>query len=96
MCQNPKDNLSWFFLQRDECIKHALQATGITTTNPKEAVTDNFLCTGGRTPNRDDIACTGMFPHMSLSISLSHLMGYLGFCEPFKIISLLQEELVTP
>ena len=44
---------------RDECIKHALEATGITTDNPKEAVTDNFLCTGGRTPFRDHIACTG-------------------------------------
>ncbi|XP_068187285.1 complement factor B-like [Antennarius striatus] len=44
---------------RDECISHALEAEGITTTNPKDAVTDNFLCTGGRTPFRDHIACTG-------------------------------------
>ncbi|XP_037605565.1 complement factor B-like [Sebastes umbrosus] len=44
---------------RDECIKHALQAPGITTTNPKVAVTDNFLCTGGLTPFRDHIACNG-------------------------------------
>ncbi|XP_041808468.1 complement factor B-like [Chelmon rostratus] len=44
---------------RDDCIKHALQAAGITTNNPKDAVTDNFLCTGGQTPFRDHIACTG-------------------------------------
>uniref|UniRef100_A0A8C2WUR2 C3/C5 convertase n=1 Tax=Cyclopterus lumpus TaxID=8103 RepID=A0A8C2WUR2_CYCLU len=45
-------------MQRDECISHALVAPGITTRNPKDAVTDNFLCTGGRNP-RDDIACKG-------------------------------------
>ncbi|XP_062289674.1 complement factor B-like [Scomber scombrus] len=44
---------------RDECISHVLTAQGITTKNPKDAVTDNFLCTGGRTPQRDHIACTG-------------------------------------
>ncbi|KAI3373651.1 hypothetical protein L3Q82_022242 [Scortum barcoo] len=44
---------------RDECIKHALQAPGITTTNPKDVVTDNFLCTGGQSPYRDHIACKG-------------------------------------
>ncbi|XP_058482990.1 complement factor B-like [Solea solea] len=44
---------------RDSCIIHALHAEGITTDNPKTAVTDNFLCTGGRTPFRDHIACTG-------------------------------------
>ncbi|KAM9348847.1 complement factor B-like, partial [Symphorus nematophorus] len=44
---------------REECIRHALQAPGITTLNPKDAVTDNFLCTGGLTPVRDHIACTG-------------------------------------
>ncbi|KAI3373650.1 hypothetical protein L3Q82_022241 [Scortum barcoo] len=44
---------------RDECIKHALQAPGITTTNPKDVVTDNFLCTGGLNPLTDHIACTG-------------------------------------
>nr|XP_046266131.1 complement factor B-like [Scatophagus argus] len=44
---------------RDECIRHALQAEGITTRNPKDAVTDNFLCTGGRNPYRDHIACKG-------------------------------------
>uniref|UniRef100_A0A3P9I0B0 C3/C5 convertase n=1 Tax=Oryzias latipes TaxID=8090 RepID=A0A3P9I0B0_ORYLA len=41
---------------RDLCIKKALKAKGITTTDPKVPVTDNFLCTGG---DRDHIACTG-------------------------------------
>ncbi|XP_040907276.1 complement factor B-like [Toxotes jaculatrix] len=44
---------------RDACIRHALDAEGITTDDPKVAVTDNFLCTGGRAPFRDHIACTG-------------------------------------
>ncbi|XP_040006908.1 complement factor B-like [Xiphias gladius] len=44
---------------RDNCIRHALEANGITTDNPKVAVTDNFLCTGGRNPYRDHIACPG-------------------------------------
>ncbi|XP_060941709.1 complement factor B-like [Limanda limanda] len=44
---------------RDDCIRHALHAKGITAENPKVAVTDNFLCTGGQTPFRDHIACSG-------------------------------------
>ncbi|XP_029304139.1 complement factor B-like isoform X1 [Cottoperca gobio] len=44
---------------RDECIRHALQAPGITTNDAKVAVTDNFLCTGGKTPFRDHITCKG-------------------------------------
>ncbi|XP_056910307.1 complement factor B-like isoform X1 [Takifugu flavidus] len=44
---------------RNECIRHALQAEGITTTDPRVAVSDNFLCTGGQTPYRDHIACPG-------------------------------------
>ncbi|XP_054481303.1 complement factor B-like [Anoplopoma fimbria] len=44
---------------RGECIKHALEAPGITTLDPKEAVTDNFLCTGGLSPYRDHITCNG-------------------------------------
>ncbi|CAG00502.1 unnamed protein product [Tetraodon nigroviridis] len=44
---------------RDECIRYALDAEGIKTTNPKIPVTDNFICTGGQTPFRDHIACTG-------------------------------------
>lgn len=59
-------------MQRDECIKHALQAPGITTTNPKVAVTDNFLCTGGLTPFRDHIACNGMFPLLHAFYILKH------------------------
>ncbi|XP_077402407.1 complement factor B-like isoform X2 [Vanacampus margaritifer] len=45
--------------KRDNCIEHALNATGITTKNAKVPVTDNFLCTGGLEPFRDHIACTG-------------------------------------
>ncbi|KAM6911649.1 complement factor B-like [Lycodopsis pacificus] len=41
---------------RGECIKHALEAPGITTRNLSDVVTDNFLCTGGY---RDNIACQG-------------------------------------
>uniref|UniRef100_A0A3Q3SNT6 C3/C5 convertase n=1 Tax=Mastacembelus armatus TaxID=205130 RepID=A0A3Q3SNT6_9TELE len=44
---------------RDECIRHALQAPGVTTKNPKDVVTDSFLCTGGLEPQIDHIACTG-------------------------------------
>ncbi|XP_010742880.3 complement factor B-like isoform X1 [Larimichthys crocea] len=44
---------------RDECISYALRAKGITTNNPKDAVTDNFLCTGGQQPFRDHIARKG-------------------------------------
>lgn len=50
-----------FSLQRDECIRHALDAQGITAADPKVAVTDNFLCTGGRIPYRDHVACPGIF-----------------------------------
>ncbi|XP_069577993.1 complement factor B-like [Brachyistius frenatus] len=45
--------------KREECIKQALNAPGIRTTNVEDAVTDNFLCTGGLYPYRDHIACTG-------------------------------------
>ncbi|KAM4620927.1 complement factor B-like [Polymixia lowei] len=44
---------------REECIAHAITPKIITTKNPKDVVTDNFLCTGGLTPVRDHIACTG-------------------------------------
>ncbi|XP_035522774.1 complement factor B-like [Morone saxatilis] len=44
---------------RAGCIRHALQAPGIDTDVVTDVVTDNFLCTGGRTPFRDHIACTG-------------------------------------
>lgn len=49
-------------MQRDECIKHAVKAEGMTTKDPKVPVTDNFLCTGGVEPFRDDKSCKGMFP----------------------------------
>ncbi|XP_075343488.1 complement factor B-like [Odontesthes bonariensis] len=41
---------------RPNCIVKALKAKGITTGDPKVAVTDSFICTGG---DRDHIACTG-------------------------------------
>ncbi|KAJ4930198.1 hypothetical protein JOQ06_019204 [Pogonophryne albipinna] len=44
---------------RANCIKHALEAPNITATDPKVAVTDNFLCTGGQDPFRDHVACKG-------------------------------------
>lgn len=49
-------------MQRGECIRHALDAEGVDTDNPEVAVTENFLCTGGRNPQRDHIACRGMVP----------------------------------
>ncbi|XP_004564127.2 complement factor B [Maylandia zebra] len=44
---------------RYECIKHAVGVEGITADTLRDAVTDNFICTGGREPFRDHIACTG-------------------------------------
>ncbi|XP_041707487.1 complement factor B [Coregonus clupeaformis] len=45
---------------RDSCIRlAATQVDGITPLNLKDVVTDNFLCTGGRQPTRDNIACKG-------------------------------------
>ncbi|XP_071316219.1 complement factor B-like [Trachinotus anak] len=46
---------------RAGCIKHALRAkTKIQTDNPEIAVTENFLCSGGRTIDyRSHIACKG-------------------------------------
>ncbi|CAN9501319.1 unnamed protein product [Ophioblennius macclurei] len=44
---------------RKECIKHALAAPGITTKKVEEAVTENFLCTGGLSHQREHIACKG-------------------------------------
>ncbi|KAM4545896.1 complement factor B-like [Odontesthes bonariensis] len=41
---------------RDACINKALTARGVTARDPKVAVTNNFLCTGG---HRDHIACAG-------------------------------------
>uniref|UniRef100_A0A1A8CQQ0 C3/C5 convertase n=1 Tax=Nothobranchius kadleci TaxID=1051664 RepID=A0A1A8CQQ0_NOTKA len=44
---------------RNLCIQKALNANGITAKDPKVAVTDNFLCTGGRIEQRNHIACRG-------------------------------------
>ncbi|XP_038821138.1 complement factor b, like isoform X1 [Salvelinus namaycush] len=45
---------------RDNCIEPAAtQVEGITPLNLKDVVTDNFLCTGGRQPTRDNVACKG-------------------------------------
>lgn len=44
---------------RDACIEDAKRAKGITATNAKEIVTDNFLCTGGIDPVTDHLACKG-------------------------------------
>ncbi|XP_077361198.1 complement factor B-like [Festucalex cinctus] len=61
-------NIKWVYIKdvhvklddkRDECIEHALNATGITTKDAKVPVTENFLCTGGLQPFRDHIACKG-------------------------------------
>lgn len=48
-------------MQRRDCIKHALEAEGMPkTVNVHEVVTENFLCTGGLSPYRNDITCKGM------------------------------------
>ncbi|KAF7644480.1 hypothetical protein LDENG_00221450, partial [Lucifuga dentata] len=73
---------------RNDCISHALQAKGITTNNPKVAVTDNFLCTGGLDPQRDHIACTGdsggavfkNYEHRTIQIALVS-WGTKNLCE---------------
>ncbi|XP_029625891.1 complement factor B [Salmo trutta] len=45
---------------RDNCIGlAATQVEGITPLNLKDVVTDNFLCTGGKQPTRDNVACKG-------------------------------------
>lgn len=41
------------------CIIKALKAPNITTTDVTQAVTENFLCTGGRFPNFDKVSCKG-------------------------------------
>ncbi|XP_059208412.1 complement factor B-like [Centropristis striata] len=44
---------------RAACIQHALEAPGIETKDISLVVTNNFLCTGGLQPQRDDISCKG-------------------------------------
>ncbi|XP_069054089.1 complement factor B-like [Lepisosteus oculatus] len=45
--------------KRDSCVRDALQAEGITATDPYKVVTERFLCTGGTEPTRDDMTCKG-------------------------------------
>lgn len=65
-----KDSEHKLSLQRDECISHVLKLVGVTVTDPKVAVTDHFLCTGGLAPLRDHIACLGglLLSHCQLTI----------------------------
>ncbi|MBN3308149.1 CFAB factor, partial [Amia calva] len=51
--------------QRTICIRDALKAPGVTTSEPTEIVTDRFLCTGGTQPEKDDITCKGMKSSMT-------------------------------
>ncbi|XP_016348823.1 complement factor B-like [Sinocyclocheilus anshuiensis] len=44
---------------RDACVEDAIKAKGIEVKNAWEAVTDNFLCSGGIEPKTDDVACKG-------------------------------------
>ncbi|XP_016428702.1 complement factor B-like [Sinocyclocheilus rhinocerous] len=44
---------------RDACVEDAIKAKGIEVKNAREAVTDNFLCSGGIEPKTDDVACKG-------------------------------------
>ncbi|KAM9499320.1 complement factor B-like isoform 1-T1 [Salvelinus alpinus] len=45
--------------QRENCIELATKVDGITSDNLKDVVTENFLCSGGRQPTRDHVACKG-------------------------------------
>ncbi|XP_051536340.1 complement factor B-like [Myxocyprinus asiaticus] len=44
---------------RYDCVEDAKKAKNINAANAKDIVTDNFLCSGGIEPTRDDIACKG-------------------------------------
>uniref|UniRef100_A0A8C7MYT7 C3/C5 convertase n=1 Tax=Oncorhynchus kisutch TaxID=8019 RepID=A0A8C7MYT7_ONCKI len=44
---------------RANCIELATKVDGITSNNLKDVVTENFLCSGGRQPTRDHVACKG-------------------------------------
>lgn len=44
---------------RYDCIIQALKVPNINTTDVTQAVTENFLCTGGRFPFHDEISCKG-------------------------------------
>ncbi|KAJ8405838.1 hypothetical protein AAFF_G00312750 [Aldrovandia affinis] len=45
--------------RRDSCIEDVKKAKGINVADAKEAVTENFLCTGGIEDKTDHIACKG-------------------------------------
>ncbi|XP_030602795.1 complement factor B-like isoform X2 [Archocentrus centrarchus] len=63
---------------RNECIQHAVGVGGITQETLMEAVTDNFICTGGLEPFRDHISCPGdsggavfkNFQHRTVQVAL--------------------------
>ncbi|XP_058613558.1 complement factor B-like [Onychostoma macrolepis] len=44
---------------RDACVEDAKKAKEIDVKNAREAVTDNFLCSGGTEPTTDDVSCKG-------------------------------------
>ncbi|XP_026051751.1 complement factor B-like [Carassius auratus] len=44
---------------RDACVEDAKKAQGIKVEDAREAVTENFLCSGGIEPKTDDVACKG-------------------------------------
>lgn len=44
---------------RYSCIIQALSAPNVTTDNVTQVVTENFLCTGGRSPYVDKVSCKG-------------------------------------
>uniref|UniRef100_A0A673Y0M3 C3/C5 convertase n=1 Tax=Salmo trutta TaxID=8032 RepID=A0A673Y0M3_SALTR len=48
-----------FSFLRETCIELATKVDGITPDNLKDVVTENFLCSGGRQPTRDHVACKG-------------------------------------
>ncbi|XP_030602302.1 complement factor B-like [Archocentrus centrarchus] len=63
---------------RYECIRQAVGVGGITQETLMEAVTDNFICTGGQEPFRDHISCPGdsggavfkNFQHRTIQVAL--------------------------
>ncbi|KAM9332689.1 complement factor B-like [Pholidichthys leucotaenia] len=63
---------------RKDCINKAIGVGNITKETVNEAVTENFLCTGGQSPVRDHIACTGdsggavfkNFNHRTIQVAL--------------------------
>ncbi|CAB1315950.1 unnamed protein product, partial [Coregonus sp. 'balchen'] len=54
-----KDRESSKDQRSDAKLKLQDQVDGITSDNLKDVVTENFLCSGGRQPTRDNVACKG-------------------------------------